>query len=65
MARPKLHEQDKHEQSFRIRLRDDDAKLIRALARRLDQPPAVVLRTLIRQQIEARALRDSNNKTAA
>lgn len=65
MARPKLNEQDKHEQSFRVRLRDDDARLIRAMARRLDQPPAVVLRTLIRQQIEARALRDKTKTNAA
>lgn len=33
-----------HIEEFKIRLRPDDADLVRALARKLDVPPAVLMR---------------------
>jgi hypothetical protein len=51
MARPKLPESDLHERSFKVRLRDDDAALLFALARKADVPPAVMLRAMIRRQL--------------
>jgi hypothetical protein len=64
MARPKCPEHDRHERSFRVRLKDDDAHLILALARKLDTPPAVLLRSLIRQQLTVRAQRKDDNAAA-
>lgn len=51
MGRPKLPESDLHERAFRVRLKDDDAAIVLAIARKLDQPVAVLLRTLIRRQL--------------
>ena len=64
MARPRLPDEDLHERCFRVRLKDEDAFLVLALAKKLDQPPAVVLRTLIRQQL-ARVSEDSPRVAAA
>lgn len=54
MARPKSPEDELHERSFRVRLKDEDANIILALAKKLDTPPAVLLRSLIRQQLIAK-----------
>lgn len=54
MARNPLPDSEIHEDSFRVRLKAEDAALVRALAKKLDQPPAVLLRSLIRQQLTAR-----------
>jgi len=51
MARPTLPESELHERSFRVRLKDDDANLLLALAKKADIPPAVLLRAMIRKQL--------------
>lgn len=51
MSRPKLSESDRHERSFRVRLRPEDANLLLALAKKADVPPAVLLRALVRKQL--------------
>ena len=64
MARPNKPVEDRHERSFRVRLKGEDAHLILALARKLDTPPAVLLRSLIRQQLIVRAQRSDDTKAA-
>ena len=56
MARPKLPESELHERSFRIRLKDEDANLLSALARKADVPLAVLLRAMVRKQLPTFAL---------
>lgn len=63
MGRPTLPKDELHERSFRVRLKDDDADLLLALARKADVPAAVLLRSLIRQQLpllqDLRDIRDT------
>jgi hypothetical protein len=56
MPRPHLPETELHERSFRVRLKDDDAALLLALAKKADIPPAVLLRTMILKQLPVYAL---------
>jgi hypothetical protein len=56
MPRPPLPESDLHERSFRVRLKDDDAALLMALAKKADIPPAVLLRTMIVRQLPVFAM---------
>jgi len=42
---------DLHSEEFKIRLKLDDADLVRALARKLDIPPAVLIRRWVRKEV--------------
>lgn len=42
---------DLHIEEFKIRLKPEDADLVRALARKLDVPPAVLIRRWVRTQV--------------
>lgn len=46
------HDEDLHIEEFKIRLRPRDARLVRALAGKLDIPPAVLMRRWVRKAIE-------------
>lgn len=65
MARPRLPEAELHERSFRVRLKDEDANLLSALARKADVPPAVLLRAMIRKQLPMFALLQQVGQTVA
>jgi hypothetical protein len=51
MARPKSPDSELHERSFRVRLKDADANLLYAIGRKLDVPPAVLLRNMVVKQL--------------
>jgi len=44
-------DRDLHSEEFKIRLKSDDADLVRALARKLDIPPAVLIRRWVRKEV--------------
>lgn len=46
---------DGHIEEFKIRLRPADADLVRALARKLDIPPAVLIRRWVVASVDATA----------
>lgn len=52
-GRPPVPETEQHRRAFRLRLKDDDAAFILALAKTTGIPPAVVLRSMVRRQIPA------------
>jgi hypothetical protein len=64
MPRPKLPESQLHERSFRVRLKDDDANLLSALAKKADVPPAVLLRAMVRRQLPLFALLQNRTVTS-
>jgi len=66
MVRPKMPASAVHERSFRVRLTDDDANLLFALAKKADVPPAVMLRAMIRLQLPAfAAMQQAGNSLLA
>lgn len=44
---------DVHDAEIKVRLTEDDAELVRRLARRLGIPPAVYLRSIVKQVLNA------------
>lgn len=53
VGRPPVPESEQHRRAFRVRLQDDDANLVLALAKRAGIPPNVLLRSMIRSQLPA------------
>lgn len=52
---------DLHEAEIKIRLTEDDAELVRLLARRLGIPPAVYLRSIVKQSLSSGCASNTNN----
>lgn len=55
-GRPQLPQSERHERSFRIRLKPDDAALLLALSKKIDVQPAVLLRSMVRRQLPCFAM---------
>ncbi len=65
MARPKIPEYEKHHRAFRVRLKDDDANLVLAMAKKTGVAPNVLLRAMIRRQLPSYQLLQSLAQTIA
>ncbi len=53
MARPRLPEEERHENRIAVYLDEDDNLLLRILARKKGIPVAVLARSLIRSRLQA------------
>jgi predicted DNA binding CopG/RHH family protein len=55
---------DLHEAEIKVRLTEDDAELVKLLARRLGIPPAVYLRSIVKQALSSGCASNANNNAA-
>lgn len=51
MARPKLPDSERHEREFRVRLKDEDADIILAIAKKRGIAPAILIRSMVKDKI--------------
>lgn len=56
---------DVHDAEIKVRLTEDDAELVKLLARRLGIPPAVYLRSIVKQALSAGCCTSANNNAVA